>query len=168
MTAIEVVQAYLATQPKVATGDIVHAGWLVFRVAIPGDPVELESLDFNHVATFTKDLREAEAIFGMQADVLRLRSLEEEPCTLRHAALVSKSYRPGHPQAFLQRDRAAADRDSGWYVGVLDDPIDLDDPASFCFESLYELSCRDRRMLRYWLLPVGAFISLSTDTVDIS
>ncbi|NHQ82823.1 hypothetical protein HA051_14720 [Chromobacterium vaccinii] len=52
------VQQYLATR-AVAVGEIVHAAWLVFRVAELGPPVELESLDFKNIASFTRDLNEA-------------------------------------------------------------------------------------------------------------
>ncbi len=159
------VQRYLATR-SVAVGEIVHAGWLVFRVAEIGPPVELESLDFKKIASFTRDLSEAEAIFEMQANALQARSAQEEPCTLRHTAVVSKTFCPGHPHAFLKRDAVAGSSDSGWYVGVFDDPIDFEDPKSFTVQSLYELSIADRRMLPYWLMPVGTLISLEQGVVE--
>ena len=57
--------------------------------------------------------------------MLRRHGVEEEPCTVRHSAIVSKSYRPGHPGAFLKRDAAIEGHNSGWYVGVVNDPLDF-------------------------------------------
>lgn len=162
---VDSVQQYLATRP-VSVGEIVHAGWLVFRVVGIGPPVELESLDFKKVASFTRDLSEAEAIFEMQANALRACSAQEEPCTLRHMAVVSKTYVPGHPQAFLKRDTGAKNTDSGWYMGVLDDSIDFENPNSFTMQSLYELSIADTRMLPHWLLPIGTLVSLEQGEVE--
>jgi hypothetical protein len=158
-------QKYLASHP-IAKGEIIHAGWLVFRIANDTHPVILESLDFKSVGSFTKDLAVAEAIFEMQANRLRMHAVEEEPCTLRHSAVVSKNYRPRHPEAFLKRDTPARDLDSGWFLGILNDPLDFNDPASFYMQSLYELSIADQRLLPYWLMPVQTFVSLETGAVE--
>lgn len=161
---VQAIQQYLATRPVVA-GEIVHAGWLVFRVVSEGPPAELESLDFKNLASFTKDLSEAEAIFAMQANTLRTHAAEEEPCTLRHTAVVSRSYSPGHPKAFIKRDMPAKESDSGWYVGILDDHLDLNVPESFAVQSLYELSIADKRVLPYWLMPVDTVVALESGVV---
>jgi hypothetical protein len=161
---VEAVQQWLATRPVVA-GEIVHAGWLVFRVASEGPPIVLESLDFKNIASFTKDLSEAESIFEMQANALRKNSAEEEPCTLRHTAVVSRSYTPGHPKAFIKRDTPAKESDSGWYVGILDDHLDINDPKSFVAQSLYEISIADRRVLPYWLMPVDTLVAVESGVV---
>ncbi len=161
---VPAIQQYLATRPVVA-GEIVHAGWLVFRVASEGPPIELESLDFKNIASFTRDLSEAEAIFEMQASALRKHAAKEEPCTLRHTAVVSRSYSPGHPKAFIKRDTPAKESDSGWYVGLLDDPLDLNDPKSFAVQSLYELSIVDRRTLPFWLMPVDTLVALENGII---
>lgn len=162
---LQVVQEYFKSRP-VLPGETIQVGWLIFRVTNNIHPIQIESLDFKSIASFTDDLTEAEAIFEMQLNALRARAAEEEPCTLRHSAVVSKSYVPGHPQAFLKRDSIASDRDSGWYVGMFDDPIDFNDPNSFLTRSLYELSIADRRMLPYWLLPVSTQVSLDTAVVE--
>lgn len=159
------IQKYLSSRP-VSRGEIVHAGWLVFRIANDTHPVELECLDFKSVGSFTKDLGVAEAIFEMQANRLRMHSAQEEPCTLRHSAVVSKSYVPGHPAAFLKRDTSARDLDSGWYLGVFDDSVDFGDPNSFYTKSLYELSIADQRLLPYWLMPVQTFVSVDSGEVE--
>ena len=161
----QTLQKYLASRP-ISRGEIIHAGWLVFRIANDTHPVVLESLDFKNVGSFTTDLAVADAIVEMQANQLRLHGAEEEACTLRHSAVVSKNYRPGHPYAFLKRDGRARDLDSGWYLGILDDPLDFNDPASFYTKSLYELSIADQRLLPFWLMPVQTFVSLATGEVE--
>lgn len=155
----EAVRQYLAGR-TVAEGEVVAAGWLLFRIARLGPPIEFEGLDFTPEAAFTTDLTKAEEIFSQQFDLQRRYEFIPEPCTLRDTAIVSKSYAPGHPRAFLKRDSATNDRDSGWYVGILEDPLDPKDPSSFVVSTLYELSVADQRMLPYWLMPEGSLVSL--------
>jgi hypothetical protein len=102
----------------------------------------------------------AEQIAASQTDTLRSFGVSECPCTLQQTALVSVSYTPGHPDAFLQRQEGTDANDSGWYVGVLDDPADMDDVATFSRRSLYELTIHDMRLARFWLLPTGTTIRL--------
>ena len=56
------IQAYLSRR-RVAVGETVECGWLVFRVTGLGPPIKLESLDFIRVASFTTDLNRAEVIY---------------------------------------------------------------------------------------------------------
>lgn len=151
---------------RVAVGETVQAGWLVFRVADLGPPVKLESLDFLHMASFTTDLGRAEVIYRDQQAMLSCHGVEEEPCTVLHSAIVSRSYRPGHPGAFIKRDAAIEDHSSGWYVGVLDDPLSMEDESTFELRSLYELSISDERMTPFWLMPVGATVFLADGSVE--
>jgi hypothetical protein len=102
----------------------------------------------------------AEQIDASQKDTLRSFGVAEHPCTLRQSALVSVSYTPGHPDAFLQRQESTDANDSGWYVGILDDPADMDDVATFARRSLYELTIHDMRLAPFWLLPIQTTIRL--------
>lgn len=120
------IQTFLSGR-RVVVGETVQAGWLVFRVADLGPPVKLESLDFVRMASFTTDLSRAEDIYRDQQAMLRRHGVDEELCTVMHSAIVSKSYRPGHPSAFLKRDAAIEGHSSGWYVGVLNEPFSMDD-----------------------------------------
>lgn len=155
----ESVRQYLAGR-NVAEGEVIAAGWLLLRVASLGPPLQFESLDFTPEAAFTKDLAEAEKVFALQFELQKRYEFIPEPCTLRDTAIVSRSYAPGHPRAFIKRDAATSDRDSGWYVGILEDPLDPKEPSSSRVGSLYELSVADRRMLPYWLMPAGSLVSL--------
>ena len=77
-------------------------------------------------------------------------------------ALVSRSYSPLRPDAFIERQTPSGENDSGWYVGVLKEEKDMDDEGSFDVRSLYELSITDQRMLPFWLLSTGMKLILST------
>jgi hypothetical protein len=87
-------------------------------------------------------------------------------CALCHAAVVSSSYKPGTAKAFIKRDANLNRNDSGWYVGITDDPLNVNDPSNLALQSLYELSMQslyelsihDRRFTPYWLLPPGYVI----------
>ena len=155
----EAIQTCLLAR-TVKVGETVQCGWLVLRIVNVGPPAKLESLDFVHMASFTTDLSRAEDIYREQQEVLKRRGVKEELCTVRHTAIVSKSYRPGHPGAFLKRDAASVGHSSGWYVGVNNDPLSMEEAGTFEIRSLYELSISDERMIPYWLLPVGTTIEM--------
>jgi hypothetical protein len=164
MTINQAVQSYLAPR-RVRAGETVQFGWLIFRIAEPGPPAVLESLDFKQMASFTRDLSAAERVWRAQHNRLREHDATEEPCSLQHSAIVSKSYRPGHSEAFIKRDTALEGHSSGWYVGVLNEQLSMDDEGSFGLKSLYELSIMDDRMLAWWLMPVGTTVVLKGEVV---
>jgi hypothetical protein len=159
------IQEYLASC-KVAVGETVQLGWLILRIAELGPPAVVESLDFKHMASFTRDLSSAECVFLKQQAMLKAHEVEEEPCTLSHSAIVSKSYRPGHPDAFMKRDGGIEGHSSGWYIGVIDDPLSMEEESTFELRSLYELSIADERFVPYWLLPVDTTIFLESGHVQ--
>lgn len=163
---VQLIEGFLANR-AVAVGQTVEFGWLIFKIRALGPPLLLESLDFRAVASFTTDLSEAERIHQLQIAVLKANFTGGEPCTLRDSAVVSRSYTPGHPDAFLKRDTIVRGQDSGWYLGVLDDKLDFDDPSSFFKQSLYEITIMDSRAAAFWLLPVGSIVALQNAEVEL-
>jgi hypothetical protein len=160
------IQRFLENR-AIAAGQTIEFGWLIFKIRALGPPLLLESLDFRAVASFTTDLTEAEKVHQLQIATLKANSTDGEPCTLRQYAVVSRSYIPGHPDAFLKRDTGVRGNDSGWYLGVRDDKLDFQDPICFSKESLYEISIKDIRAIAYWLLPVGSFVTLQNAKVEL-
>jgi hypothetical protein len=160
------IKRFLADR-AITVDQTIEFGWLIFKIRAVGPPLLLESLDFRAVASFTTDLREAERIHQLQIATLKANSTDGEPCTLRHHAIVSRSYAPGHSDAFLKRDTPVRGQDSGWYLGVLGDKLDFEDPSSFSKRSLYEISILDNRTTAYWLLPVGSFVALQNAEVEL-
>jgi hypothetical protein len=158
------VQRFLATEPH-KIGETVQLGWFVFRVADGSQPPEVESLDFRAMASFTRDFSAAERVRDQQWEILCRFGVQAEPCTLMQTALVSRSYSPGMRDAFLERQKAAQGIDSGWYVGVVEEALDMGDERSFETRSLYELSIADERLVPYWLLPIGRKVMVSSGNV---
>jgi len=154
------VQEYLSERPH-KTGETIRYEWFIFQISKSGRPPEIESLDFKSMASFTNDFSEAERIHALQNDTLRRIGRNGQECNLRQSALVSMNYSPGRTGVFLQRGAMTDGNDSGWYVGVFDDPLSMDDPASFTRKSLYELTIHDMRMAPYWLLPAGTVINVA-------
>jgi hypothetical protein len=145
---------FLSTR-SVKSGETVEFGWFIFRTAADTGSVDLETLDFRDLASFTSDFTHAEDIHGQQMSILASEKTPPLWCNLRHAAIVSRSYSPDCRNAFISRLDKQDANESGWYVGVEDDPLDVNDPANLFLQSLYELSIRDPRFLPYWLLPTG-------------
>ncbi len=159
------VQQFLSERPHKA-GETVQFSWFCFRIVEAGSPPEIETLDMKCMASFTTDFSEAERIHDEQSQMEALHGVEPDSCTLRHSALVSKSYSPGAPDVFLNHDESSGGTDSGWYVGVHNDTLDMDDVDSFQHQSLYELTIHDMRMAPYWTLPPGFLVHLDTGIVD--
>lgn len=161
----QLVQRYLATVPH-QRGETVQLGWFTFRIADASVPPEIESLDFRAMASFTTDFSAAERVRDQQWLTLCRYGVHEEPCSLAQTAFVSRSYRPMHEGAFLERQCASHERDSGWHVGMVNEPLDIAAADSFELRSLYELTIADERMTPFWLLPVGKKVILSSGEVQ--
>jgi hypothetical protein len=136
-------------------GETVQIGWFVFRIIDGQNGIELESLDFKELASFTSDFQVPEQIHWAQHETLKRLGVDGFACSLSDPALVSRSYTPGGTNAYIERCQPTSESDSGWYIGVVDETLDFNDAASFLHQSLYELTILDRRFARFWLLPVG-------------
>jgi hypothetical protein len=136
-------------------GETARFSWFLFRLTETDGELDIETLDFENVASYTKDFELVDQIHAAQVQVLHREQVEPEFCNLRHCAICSKSYAAGSPQAFISRISPADEAEAGWYVGVVDDPLDVDNPQNLSIKSLYEISIRDRRFLPFWLLPTG-------------
>lgn len=156
---------FLADRPHQA-GETVQCGWFVFRIVRSGSPPEIETLDMKRFASFTTDFTEAERICQLQNEIINRHQVDASTCSLRHSALVSKSYSPGNSEVFLKHDRLSGDTDSGWYVGVHEEPLDMSDVDSFELRSLYELTVQDMRMAPYWPLPEGFLVHLDNGKIE--
>jgi hypothetical protein len=160
------VQRYLSEVTH-RPGETIAFGWFIFRILEAGTPPEVESLDFKEMASFTTNFSAADRVRDLQFAALCRCQVNEEPCNFMQTALVSRSYSPDREDAFLERQTRSENHDAGWYVGVLDEQLDLDDPDSFELKSLYEISIRDGRAIPYWLLPVGTTVILATGDIQI-
>jgi hypothetical protein len=139
-------------------GESVEYGWFIFQTVVENGQLDLETLDFRDLASFTRDFGPVERIDAEQSAVLAKQRVEQESCALWHAALVSRSYTPGVPRAFMERLDPLEGNKSGWFIGVADDPLDVNEPANLHFQSLYELTIHDARFAPYWLLPAGFLV----------
>jgi len=139
---------------EIKNNETVEFAWFVFFIVVENDRIDLKTLDFQAMASFTTDFREPEIIHAQQMAVLEAENLELCCCTLRQSATISRSYMPGSNKAFILRQPSSNENDSGWYVGVLDDPLDVNDPNNLYLQSLYELTFHDWRLAPYWLLPI--------------
>ena len=151
----------------IKAGETVRVGWFVFRITGGDNRLDLETPDFTDPASFTSDFRIPERIHSEQHETLRLLGAEETDCAMTDSALVSRSYLPGESNAFIERCEPVSDGDCGWYVGVVDDPLDPNEPESFVNRSLYELTVHDGRLARFWLLPAGYRVYFDTPQTRI-
>jgi hypothetical protein len=144
-------------------GESVEYGWFIFQTVVENGRLDLETLDFRAMASFTRDFLRVERIEAEQLAVLAEQRIKPACCALWHAALVSRSYTPGAPRAFMERLDPLEANKSGWYIGIANDPLDVNDPANLHSQSLYELTIHDARFAPYWLLPAGFVVEFDGD-----
>ncbi len=149
-------------------GETIQIGWHVLRITDGAEGLDVESLDFLQMASFTTDFRIADLIRLAQEDTLHRQAVEAEDSNLMQSAVVSRSYLPLSPFAFIERSTAANGHDSGWYVGMTEEPLNLEDSDSFVLRSLYELTIHDERLAPWWLMPVGCRILLSGEEPTVT
>lgn len=149
-------------------GESVECGWFIFRTIVENGQLDLETLDFHAMASFTRDFRRADHINTEQLAVLAEYGVTPEHRSIWHAALISRSYEPGVPNAFMSRLDPIEDSKSGWYIGVTDDPQDVKASENLHFQSLYELTIYDERLAPSWLLPIGFMVEFDADTPVIT
>lgn len=150
----ETVLSYLRTRDA-KLGQTVQFGWFIFRIVEGRYGIDLETLDFQAMASFTSDFQIPEQIHCAQHETLRRLGSTEMECKLTDPALVSRSYFPLARNAYIERCQPASEGDCGWYVGVVNETLDMGNPNSFVHQSLYELTINDERLARFWLLSVG-------------
>jgi hypothetical protein len=158
----EHVLQHLATRPT-KDGETVEFGWFVFNVVKEGGRLDVRTLDFRQMASFTRDFTLVDEIHAEQMRLLDEAGVEPCPCRLWDSAILSKSYYPGHPKAYAVRDFEPEGTLAGWYIGIEDDPLDVSGPENIVAQSLYEVSIKDRRFLPIWLLPVGYTVAFDGD-----
>jgi len=158
--------SYLQNQ-ETKVGETVQLGWFWFRIVEGDDGIDIETLDFKKMASFTRDFQITEQIYWAQNETLRRLKIKGQDCTLMDSAIVSKSYNPGDPRTFIERSDQNSHHDSGWYIGLQDDEIDMNDEESFKLLSLYELTIHDQWFARYWLLPVGFRVFFDQDVPEV-
>lgn len=150
-TIREQIIKWLATQ-ECASGETVQYGWFIFKIT-DEEPLNIESLDFQEMASFTSDLKPAATVHRLQQTTLEQQQVHALDCNLQQYALVSKSYQPQASCSFMNRMDSSHDNDSGWFIGKTDEKLDINDPANLIQQSLYELTINDNRFAPYWLLP---------------
>ena len=146
---------------RAAPGESVEYGWFTFRVAEGDGGFDLETLDFREMASFTRDFAIVERIMEQQTRTLEQAGAEPLLCNLRQFATVSRAYQPGHAAALMHRADDPRKANSGWYLGTADAGTFAEKHDSV---SLYELSIADRRLLPYWLLPLGYSVVWEVDS----
>lgn len=153
---------------SVKPGETVEFGWFVFKATGEGDKAsDVETLDFNKMASFTKNFDRVEEISSSQVNALKKQKLEPKWSNVLEFATVSKSYTPSLKSAFMSRQESAETKDSGWYIGVQDESLDINDPENLRRMSLYEISISDQRFLPYWLFPEGYTVLFEDDSLTI-
>ena len=148
---------------KAKTGETVEFSWFWFRSCGTDAELDVETLDFQKMASFTSEFDVVERIHAEQMEVLAQAGVDALRCTLMHYGRVDTYYEPGDPETYMSRISDASEDFSGWVVGVRSQGLPLNGLRSFDRMSLYEISIRDKRLLPYWLLPQGWSVVFEDD-----
>ncbi len=136
-------------------------GWAYFALIEREENGEkfwvLQTSDYNNdpERNTTDDVTTSLVVQNMQMECVQVAGVKPEVCTSRDTVLVLKSARNAE-EIYLTRNEKAKDGDSGWYLGIMDDP-DEDKHSSDDYEKIpsYQLIAICPEAMRVLQLPVG-------------
>lgn len=143
-------------------GETVDHGFFRFLINKESDRLSLRILDFEKMASWIDDFAIVNEIESEQQAVLRYQGVNETDCNFMKVVFISKSYEPYSPLAFMKREEPAFENDSGWYLGMTNESLSLENPDNIGKMSVYEASINDKRLLPFWLLPFNWWVELKT------
>lgn len=137
-------------------GEIIRFGWFFFKVmGTDDDGLEIYGPDLRAFPMeWERDISLPLNLALVQKYVPESYNLKAEAANLDQNAIVSKSFGT-RTDYFLNRVEPANEKQSGWFVGFLDDPLDMSDASNLTSMSLYELSLKIPDSVRFWLLPAN-------------
>ena len=138
-------------------GEVIQFGWLIIKVTGGSGSLEYEAMDFVGDGRYTSDLRKVSEIFEKQLATLKLNEAKTELCNHQQCALVPRELlNEGEiNRVYMIRTHKAERNDSGWFIGLDDESVDIDDHENLIFVSTYSLSIKFPELLPFWLLPIG-------------
>lgn len=149
-------------------GETVEFEWLVFNACETPSGIDVKSLDFEKMASFTLDLRPALRALLQQREFMTAHGFESEPCRMVDLANVCESYVPGQPGAFLMRCGPLDESgDSGWIVGTVAEGVTERSLEKSRLMTLYEVTISDPRLARFWLLPSEYTVMLHAESYEL-
>lgn len=162
---------YLDARKKGGTafkeGELIRFGWFYFRIIQGGNGLSLFGPDLkNFPLQWQNDISMSLNLALVQKYVTESYGLPIEECDLNMTAVVSKSI-DTRTDFFLNRLGPAKDKNSGWYVGFVDDPMDMNDSKSFKMMSLYELSLQIPDAIKFWFLPTNCQVLLTGNNLQV-
>lgn len=117
----------------------------------------VETIDFNKdpAKDRTDNLTTALVVQNMQMEAVQVAKVKPENCTCKDTVLVLKEALSSN-DVYMHRKEATKNGDSGWYLGLLDDP-DEESHVLADFESMptYKLIAFCPDAMRVLQLPVG-------------
>jgi hypothetical protein len=135
-------------------------GWMLTRVREQGprqltlEEPDMRSMPIQWTAGVTHTLRQ-KMLQVFMLDSVALRHQMEIP-TIRQSLIACTRYTEG--DFFMTRSESNNDRDSGWFVGCLDDGHDHNEAGNLRCISLYEAYLGQRGIQGFVTFPVAATI----------
>lgn len=148
-------------------GEMIRFGWFYFRILEGEAGLTLFGPDLkNFPLQWQPDISMSLNLALVQKYVTESYGLGIEECDLNMTAVVSKSIEE-RTDFFLNRLGPAKDKNSGWYIGFVDDPLDMNDAKSFKMMSLYELSLQIPDAIKFWFLPGNCQVLLTGNNLQV-
>ena len=156
----ETIEQMVAAGSVFRPGQTFQIGWMITQVASSGasrlslvEP-DMEEMPMQWVLGVTETLRQ-KMVQVFMLDSVSLRQEMKIPSVLQ--SLVACT-RYSAPSFIMVRSEGANERDSGWFVGCLDDEHDHNDPANLSCVSLYEAYLNQQGIQGFVTFPVGTMI----------
>jgi hypothetical protein len=132
------------------------------------DTIRLAEPDFLQIPIkwidgVTRSLR----ILRQQKDTVASFSHATKPdyCSIRESCIVGADFENANGGMVMERTPRMNANDTGWFLGTQDRKLDYSDPKNLLRKSIYEVVCKEPRVLPYLALPVKSRIEHSESCV---
>jgi len=162
---LETLETLDARGPALHDGSRIQFGWSVLTLKSDGEGLRVHEPDFDGdpLGDVRANLDTSLDVLVQQVNVLRGSGLPGEDVSFSDAVFVQGRALEA-PNVFLMRQKPAADGDSGWYVGNLDD-VDNTRGAEPEAVRVYELLRRRPCLLKVLTLPPSYAVTVQGDTI---
>ncbi|MFI5456913.1 MAG: hypothetical protein ACHRXM_15820 [Isosphaerales bacterium] len=157
---VETVERMVADGSVFRPGETFQIGWMLTRVQEQGpthltlEEPDMRSLPIRWIPGVTHTLRQ-KMVQVFMLDSVSLRHEMQIP-SIRQSLITCTRFAAS--DFFMTRSEGTNERDSGWFVGCLDEVHDHNDPGNLCCVSLYEAYLGQKGIQGFVTFPVGATV----------
>lgn len=138
-------------------GETIALGSILLIANKAADRLRLAEPDFLEIPIkWTDGVTRSLRILRQQKDTVASFSHAIEPdyCSILESCIVGADFENADGGMVMEKTPRMNANDTGWFLGTQDHKLDYNDPKNLLRKSIYEVACKEPRVLPYLALPV--------------